>query len=150
MSKFKFRLATLRKMREMIRDERRAHLAEAYRAEEILREESERVVGQLAELKEVCRRASGPGPVDVDQLTQAHVHELTLKSQLHQFALQAQIVAGEIESRREALVQATRQVRVLDKLEEKQLARHRHEENRRHIAELDEVAQQRAAREEMV
>jgi flagellar FliJ protein len=147
MSKFKFRLATLRKIRQTVRDQRRAHLAEAYRAEEILREQSEQVLRELDGLKAVCREASGPGPVDVDRLTQAHIHDLGLKAHQQQLARQTEIVDQEIETRREALVQATRQVRVLDKLEEKQLARHRHEENRRQIAELDEVARQRAVRE---
>jgi flagellar export protein FliJ len=56
-------------------------------------------------------------------------------------------VGAEIERRREVLVEADRDVRVLEKLREKQTERHRYEENRREIRQLDEVAQLRATRE---
>jgi len=148
MAKFKFRLATLRKMREATRDQRRAHLAEAYRADEILQQQSDRIEHELSDLREACRRASGPGPVDVDRLTQARLHELVLKTQKEHLGRQREAVAAEIDVRREALVHANREVRVLEKLEARQAARHRQRESRLAIKELDEVAGRRAARED--
>lgn len=146
MAKFKFRLAKLRKIREAVRDQRRAHLAEAYRAEEVLKQQSETIARELGDLRSECRRASGPGIVDVDRLTQAHRHELVLKSQQEHLGRQSQALTSEIEVRREALVHATREVRILEKLEEKQLARHRKTEEQQDIKQLDEVAQRRTAR----
>jgi flagellar FliJ protein len=144
MAKFKFRLATLRKIREAARDQRRAHLAEAYRADEILQQQSDQIEHALGELHEQCRQASGPGPVDVDRLTQAHLHELVLKAQEQHLGRQRAAVAAEIEVRREALVHANREVRILEKLEEKQAARHEQVENRRQIKQLDEAARRAA------
>ncbi len=149
MAKYKFRLATLQKMRKMARDQRRERLAEAYQADEILRQQSDRVDHELDELKGECRHASAPGIIDVDRLTQAHLHELVLKSQKKHFGQQREAVAKEIDARREALVHANREVRILEKLEEKQAERHRWEEDRRQIQQLDEAAQRRAVGEDV-
>lgn len=149
MAKFKFRLATLQKIREATRDQRREHLAEAYRADEILQQQSDQIDHELSSLREECRRASCPGPVDVDQLTRARLHELVLKTQKQHLGRQRDAVTAEIDVRREALVHANREVRVLEKLEEKQAARHRQQEDRRQIKELDEVAGRRAAAEDL-
>lgn len=149
MAKFRFRLATLRKIREMNRDQRRARLADAQRADDILRQQLDQVDQAIHAIKEECRRASAPGAVDVDRLTQAHLHELLLKTQHRHFGQQREAVAKEIEARREALVHANREVRVLEKLEEKQADRHRQEEERRQRKQLDEVAGQRANREDL-
>jgi flagellar export protein FliJ len=53
-----------------------------------------------------------------------------------------------MEHRRVALAEANREVRVLEKLRDRQHERHRQEENRQEIKELDEVAGRRAVREE--
>lgn len=145
MSKFKFRLATLKKLREAARDQRRADLAEALRADEIIDEQSLAVRRALSAMVQECRAASGPGPVDVDRLAQAHVHALVLEGQDLHLARQREAVAGEIEVRREALVQADREVRVLERLEEKQSARHRRGEEYREVRQLDEAGARRAA-----
>ena len=57
-------------------------------------------------------------------------------------------MAEEIERRRQTLVQANRDVRVLEKLREKQAGRHRQEEDRRETKVLDEVAGRQVARED--
>ena len=55
MAKFKFRLATLLRLREATRDQRRAELAEAYRADNVLREHLDRVGQELTWLRAACR-----------------------------------------------------------------------------------------------
>ena len=149
MSKFKFRLATLLRLREAARDERRMELAEAYRLDDLLQERFDHVSGQLLGLRDQCRRAAGPGPVDVDQLVEAQRYELALRAQQMQLEQQRESVAAEIERRRRAMVEANRDVRVLEMLRENQARRHRREEGRREIKQLDEVAGRRAAREEV-
>ena len=84
MSKFKFRLATLLKIRESTRDERRRALAEAYRADDMLRERIDETRSEMQNLMETCRKAVGPGAVNVDSLIDAQRYELLLQSQLHQ------------------------------------------------------------------
>jgi flagellar FliJ protein len=135
------------KLREAARDERRAALAEAYRVDSVLEQRLQQVADEYVRLKDQCRRAAGPGPVAIDRLVEAQRYEVSLKSQQLQLAGQRETVAAEIERRREALVAASRELRVLEKLRENQAGRHRQEENRQEIKQLDEVAQQRTARE---
>jgi flagellar protein FliJ len=100
-------------------------------------------------LRERCRRAAGPGPVDIDQLVEAQRYELTLKAQLQHLQHQRELLAAEIERRRLALVEANRAVRVMEKLRERQAQRYAQEEYRRDLKEMNEVARQRALREEV-
>lgn len=147
MAKFKFRLATLLRLREATRDERRSELAEAYRADNVLQEHLQRVGRELAWLQTECRKVAGPGTIDVDRLVETQRYEVTLRGQQGQLLGQREAVDAEIDRRRQALVAADREVRLLEKLRQKQAQRHRREENRREIKELDEVAGQRTIRE---
>jgi flagellar export protein FliJ len=146
MARFKFRLATLLRLREAARDERRAQLAEAYRADEILAHERSRLARELRELERQTRQASAPGQIDVDRLLETRRYEMALQSQGLQLAQKHEAVQLEIERRREALADANREVRVLETLRQKQLDHHRHEESRREIKTLDETATRRAAK----
>ncbi len=56
-------------------------------------------------------------------------------------------MATEIERRRQALVEADREVRVLEKLRERQAEQHRREEDLQEAKRLDEVAAQQAFRQ---
>jgi flagellar FliJ protein len=154
MTKFKFRLATLLRLREATRDERRTELAEAYRADNVLSEHLDRIGRELDWLQTQCRKAAGPGTVDLDRLVEAGRYELALRAQRSQLDQQREAVSAEIDRRREALLAADRDVRLLEKLRDKQARRHRHEENRQEIKQLDEVAGQlltrsRATREKV-
>lgn len=140
MAKFKFRLATLLELREAARDERRGQLAQAYRAEEIVDGERTRLARELSELEKQNRRASAPGPLDVDRLLEVRRYALLLRSQQQEVGHKHEILQAEIERRREALVEANRQVRVLEELRRRELERHRQEEIRQEIKRLDEAA----------
>jgi len=148
MAKFKFRLDTLLKLRGSLRDERRAALAQAYRAEEILREERLDIEGELDRLHGANREAAGPGQVDVDRLLDARRYELVLKGRAQLTARQQQALDAEIEKRRQALVEANREVRVLETLRDKQRQRHQQEETRRQVKEMDEAAARPRAEED--
>jgi len=148
MSKFRFRLATLLRLREAARDQRRSELAEAHRVDEVLHARAEGVRRELEWLKDRCRRAAGPGTVNVDQLVEGQRYELTLKAQGTQIQRQREMVVQEIQRRREALLAADRDVRVMEKLREKQAQQHREEEERQEHKRLDEVASLRAASKE--
>jgi len=150
MRDFRFRLATLLQLREATRDERQAALSEAFRVDEVLRRQSETVAEELGRLQTQCRAAAGPGTVDVDRLVEAHRYELALRIQDQKLQRQREAVAEEIERRQQALVEANREVRVLEKLREKQAGRHRAELQRRERKQMDEAAVQRACREEVV
>ncbi len=146
MARYQFRLATLLRIRESVRDDRRGRLAEALRAAEVLGR-------QLAALDDELHALSGSGraavgALDVDRLLDTERFRLLLKAQQAGLRQQAQALENEIERRREALVQADRDVRVLERLRENQVQNFRAEEERRAIAALDEVASQRWLRQE--
>lgn len=148
MAKFRFRLATLLRLREAARDDRRAQLAEAYRADEIIARQEQGLAAELIELEEQTRQAAAPGHLDVDRLLEVRRYDLIVRSQQQHVRQQRQAVQAEIERRREALVDADRRVRVLEKLRQKQSERHRQEEIRQEIKQLDETASRRSVRED--
>jgi len=144
MRKFKFRLGSVLKLREAARDQRRAELAEVYRADDTLRQHAADIDRELLGNRAHCRAAVGPGALDVDRLLEGHRYELLLRSQRRQIDAQRAMLAIEIERRRLLLVQASRDVRVLEKLRQRQSDHHRAEEARQLMKQLDEIAQQRA------
>ena len=148
MAKFKFRLATLLRLREAARDERRAELAEAYRVDDVLRERIGDVEKELGWLERTCRKLAAPGPVNVDRLVDAERYEVALRSRHKELGGQREAVGAEIQRRSQKLLGADRNVRVLEKLRDKHAARHRHQENRQELKQIDEVAQRRSARED--
>ncbi len=150
MSKFKFRLATLLRLREATRDQRRSELAEAYRVDDVLQKQIEYVGKEMDWLMHRYRKAAGPGIVNVDGLVDTGRYELMLRSQQNQLDRQRETVGKEIERRRESLLVADRDVRVLEKLRRKQSQRHLSEQNRQEIKLLDETAQRRVVLEEVL
>ena len=140
MSSFRFRLETLLRLRLAEREQRRAELAKAIRAEEMLRTE-ERTRGlQQAEAAERSLQLKLPGAADVDALLQTHRYEVVLTTQRRQLAAQIAQVEAELERRRQALVEADRQLRVLEKLRERQAAAYKQAAARQEVKQFDEMA----------
>jgi flagellar FliJ protein len=142
---FHFRLTPLLRLRESVRDERRSALAEAYHALDIIGDRQTALEREIEALADEFRRSSAPGSLDVDRLIRRHRHELLLRGQQQQFARQQAILLAEIERRREALVAADRDVRVLEKLRQRQAQRHAEIEAQRELKQLDEIATRRSA-----
>ena len=147
MAKFTFRLETLLKLRMAARDRRRAELAEAYEAEQILKQQKQELQQQSHELGEVAQRALQPGAINVDNLLKTNRYQLVLESQQKLVDERSAQLVVEAENRRTRLVDADRQVRVLEKLREKQQRRHGQEEHRLETKQIDDAAQLRAERE---
>jgi flagellar FliJ protein len=145
MTAFRFRLETLLKLREAERQQRRAALSEAFHAERLLNEEIYWVTQELDHTRRSARLAAG-GTIDVGRLLDMDRYELILQTQTSALNERKQQVADEIAKRRESLVEADRQVRVLEKLREKRLAEHTHEELNRETKELDEVGRDQRRR----
>jgi flagellar export protein FliJ len=139
----RFQLATLLKLRESVRDERRRHLAEALRADELAQAKLSEVELALSQLQQEFRATAGP--LDVDRLLDAQRYELVLRFEQQVVQGKRAQVAEEIEKRRQALVVADRDVRALEILRERRLERARRAEQRAEARELDEVAGRRAS-----
>jgi flagellar FliJ protein len=144
MARFKFRLATLLKLRESARDERRTELAQAYQADDVVGGHLQQVHDELGALKNQRREAAGPGAVDIDRLIEAQRYEVILKARQRQMNEQRARLAAEIERRRVALLAANREVRILEKLRDRQTEQFLQAENRLDIKRLDEIARLRA------
>jgi flagellar protein FliJ len=139
MPRFRFRLQTLRRLREIHRDDQRSRLATAYEAERILAEQREANAAEATALAQAQRRLM-QGALDVNQLLNSQRYQLALEAQSRTLAEQAVKLSQEVERRRHALVEADREVRVLDKLEERQRRHHREAAQRAEMKTLDEVA----------
>jgi flagellar protein FliJ len=143
MARFNFRLQTLRRLREIHRDEQRGRLATAFEAERILAEQRNAVTAETAALVESQRALMQEGSLDVNQLLTAQRYQMALEGQIRALADQAARLAEEVERRRQSLVEADREVRVLDKLEERKRQQHREAAQRAETKVLDEVASTR-------
>jgi flagellar FliJ protein len=143
MSRFQFRLSTLLKIRESDRDERRVRLAEALQAQRILHERIEELQRERATISRESRAAIEPGQLDIDRVLRVSRYELLLDAQIDHLTKRDEQLHEEIERRREALVEADREVKTLEKLRQR---RHGEFETQQRIAEqkaMDELNRHR-------
>jgi flagellar export protein FliJ len=147
MPKYKFRLETLRKVRQARRDERRLSLAEAFQAEELLVARQAELTAEQNELRALQRSATSAKFLDVNRLLEAQRYELVLKSRGQEITNQRALLETETERRRQALVEADREVRALDLLDERQRREHQRHASRVEHKQLDETAAQRHTRQ---
>src|SRR5689334_13830827 len=138
MAKFEFRLASLERLRIHTRDERRAYLAEALDAQRKLEERVLELENNLRALRKM--QTLGAGKVNVDRLLDAGRYEMLMRLEQQQAGQQLEAVKVEVERRREMLVAADREVKVLEKLEQTERARFDEEQRRREVKEMDEIA----------
>ncbi len=148
MPTFRFRLTPVLHVREAARDERRAALADAMQAEAVLAKQMNEKKGQIAALVHELTKERAVGEINVERLIQGQRYEALLRAELAMLGEQARKVTAEVERRRELLVVADRDVRVLERLREKQRERFLVEEEHREIKFLDDVAGQRAGARE--
>jgi flagellar export protein FliJ len=138
MRRFQFRLASVARLREAVRDERRAQLADALGVQNTL---EEKIRGVERELLEARRLHTAPtGRVDVDRLLNAERYELVLQAEKQNLAAQLVKVAAEVAKRREARVIADKDVKALEKLYAGQHEDWRQQNDREAMREMDEVA----------
>ena len=136
--RFQFRLQTLLRLREAARDERREQLAEVMRIDDALRKQLTELEGLQSEARALQRL--GVGRVDVDRLLEAQRYEAVVALEILHVERQRAAVAEEMNKRREALVEADREFKVLEKLREKRLQEHGAELRAQEMKVLDEAA----------
>jgi flagellar FliJ protein len=140
MSRFQFRLKSLLAIRETTRDLRRAELAESLALERSLNEREAALQRELDDQNQWFRRGTAPGPLNVDRLSTGHRYQLLLRRQARTLAGERQSLALEIERRRQVLLEADREVRVLEKLRERQFEHFRRQLAAAEVKQLDEAA----------
>jgi flagellar FliJ protein len=152
MSNFRFRLQTVLRLRAAARDERRAELGRAQRAAEVLREQQAKIATEVIENQEatremMLRQANSTAGMNVDRLLNANRQLLMLRAQSTQLTQQQKQIEVEISKRQAALVEADRDVRVLEKLQERGQQEHDLRELALEQRDLDEIAIVRAFRQ---
>lgn len=140
MAKYKFQLETLEKIRRARRDELRAALAEAFQAEHRLAESRADLAAETEQLRSLQRTATAGPYTNVNLLLDAQRYELLLKSRSEELAKRAILLAAETKRRRQALVESDRDVRVLERLDERKQDEFNRDAQRRETKQLDEVA----------
>ena len=143
MAKFRFRLATLRKIRETHRNKMQAKLAEAVQAEGMLQQQLADLQNEQNALLTTRREAIERPTNNVNRLLEAQRYLSVLRAQESTMQAQAELLATEVQRRRQVLVEANREVQVLDNLEDRQLDAHRHQQLLAETKELDEIASRR-------
>jgi len=141
MASFRFRLETLLKLRESARDARREQYAQAQEAEKIIEGQQREIDEDLRNAKLSTHKALEPGTVQVDALLHSHRQERMLQAQQATLHEQRKTIAEAVQQRRESLMEADREVKVLEKLREKKKVQHQQEQHRLEVKQMDEIAQ---------
>jgi flagellar FliJ protein len=120
MAQFLFRFQALLRLRESERRQRQLEFAQAYEADRLLQQQIDAAQAAWNAARETVREAAAPGEVQVDKLIELQRYALSIQVQCQKLAQQQSHIRNELERRRNHLVEANRQVRMLEKLRERQ------------------------------
>ena len=140
MAKYAFRLKAVEKVRAARRDQSRAALADAFRAEQVLAENQADVTKEQAELQDLQRTAASGQYLDITRLIDAQQYSLVLRARQQELARHEAMLEVETERRRLALVEAERDVRVMELLDKRHRIAHQRREQRLETKQIDEIA----------
>jgi flagellar protein FliJ len=140
MKAFRFRMATVLKLREATRDQKLAHLAEALAAADKLRTRRAEIHDELARLNRLHQGRTATGPVNLDVLLSSSRYDAVLRAELGAIASHEVTLNAEIGRRQNAVLAADRDVKMLEKLRDKQREAHRAAEALADLKLLDEIA----------
>ncbi len=142
----KFRLETLLSIRKNTLNEKQGELAQAYEAERILERDRDVAQREIDETLASAREMMGSGGVDIAFLLGVRRHEAYLLANVKDIDGKLVLVRKEIEVRRAAVLEANKNVRILEKLKEKQAERRVKRLAAIETKQMDEIAEVRAAR----
>ena len=138
---FKFRLEPLITIRDNVLKEKQAELAKAYEARRALEEKQAELEQELAATVAAGRDTiHGGGAISVDYLLSLRRHEGYLMAQQEHIAKTIAAVDEEIERRREAVMEAHRELKTVEKLKEKQKEKYNAELAKKETVMMDEIA----------
>lgn len=139
MTDFVFPYASLLKIRRQTRDQCRQQLAEALAAEARLVAEREHIERESRLQQDQIAEMTRQRQLDVDGIARRTWHTGQLARDLMSLAADGQQILREIQQRRQALIEADRQVQLLEKLEEKQRAAHETARHRREARTMEDA-----------
>jgi flagellar export protein FliJ len=133
-------LASILKLRESTRDQRLAQLAEALAAADKLRARREQILADLAQVNRLQHGRMATGQINLDLLLGSSRYDAIMRAELAAIAAHESTLAEEIERRQQAVLAADREVRMLEKLRDKQRELHQAAQALAEMKELDEIA----------
>jgi flagellar FliJ protein len=137
---FQFRLAPLITIRDNVLKEKQGELAKAYEARRIVEEKLYKIEQELNENQELGRRIVQSGNIRVDYLLGLRRQEMFLKAEQADMIQKRQMIDEEIERRRTEVIEADKNLKIIEKLKEKRYEKYQTEENRKETIMMDEIA----------
>lgn len=138
--RFRFRFATMLKIRRQREDEQKRIVAERLRQIGQTRDHRDVLLRQIREEADAIRQSQACGSIDIQQVMR-HRHWL---GHLHRGVLEAESRLRFLEARlaqeRAVLAEAVKQRKILEKLRDRQWQRHARAEGVREMKEGDELA----------
>jgi flagellar FliJ protein len=144
--RFRFRLDAVERVRRQRRDEQRRAVAEAIRAVQQVDEHMARLNEQIRRSMEEAVAGQRGGPLDLAMVRSHEFHRGWLHRQLAGARIARDERSRELARRRRALAEATKQLRVIEKLREKQWQGHIREIEREEQMLADEMTLARYCR----
>ena len=140
MAQFRFRLQSIVAMREAEREQSRREVAELLAAEHTLRDQQRGLEQELGQQQNRGRTPTATGRIDVRRLAATESYVTRLRARLHALHAEAESLGELLVAAQQVLLGAEREVRVLEKLRERQLDDFRRAAARAESKQLDEVA----------
>ncbi|MFO0948890.1 MAG: flagellar export protein FliJ [Planctomycetota bacterium] len=148
MKRFEYRLERVQKLRERIRERRRLLHAEAVQYRQKVEEQIQSIENAREAEKEVLRTTLSHAEVMVDSIIRSRAYDGLLGNYRRHLDRQLEQVQQVVEVRRQELVHSERDVRILEKLEERMRLRYNETVDRAEQSDMDELARQSVARRE--
>jgi flagellar FliJ protein len=134
----RFPLEKVQRVRQNVREQRRLELLDAQHAEDQAVAQIAGLQAELHTLQSQTRSVIRPGQLDLIQLRHMRKYEQSLRQELEMAQNRRQRLAAEVEKRRQDLVEADREVKVLDRLQERQQVQYRIDQARREARTRDD------------
>ncbi len=139
MSQFKFRLQSVQKLRERLRDEAADSLRQARLAVQKLNDQVDALQNEMIEQQKLQTGASS-GVINTQRVLESQRYQLHLTGEILALKENISLIEQECERRQHLLVKREQDVRALEKLKEAQLAQWQHSQNLAQQSRLDEWA----------
>lgn len=139
--KFDFRFESLLRYRRSLRDECQRALGEVIARRETLQQQRHQIQNQLGEQSEQLRQIGLEAVLNVDGARSRQYYRTVLESELAAVHKQQDLAGHQLNRARQALVEADRQVQVLEKLKERQLQEYTEHTRRYEQRDLEDIWQ---------
>jgi flagellar FliJ protein len=140
---FTFRLEPLISIRDNVLKQKQAELAKAYEARRIIEETKSKIEKNIEDNLQSAREMQQSRQIDVKFLFATRQHEIFLFAQLEEIRRHIRMIEEEIEVRRNAVIEANKELKIIEKLKKKKHEKYLAEENRKETIQMDEIASRR-------